>query len=154
MRSNGAGQGGENDNVLKNNYYYALTNEHASNPPPLSLSYTGIANSCASGFFFAHDAPASNQNHYAPTIGVWLANGLSKRSIASATLALVPSLPPLAMQGHVMPSFTNSLIGLGPFVNMLVQKGKQDLVLFHTHGRGLQWKLPKSCSILFPPAFG
>ena len=47
-----------------------------------------------------------------------MANGRAERSIASATLASVPSLPPSAMQGHVMPSFTNSLIGLGPFVDM------------------------------------
>ena len=47
-----------------------------------------------------------------------MANGRAERSIASATLASVPSLPPAAMQGHVMPSFTNSLIGLGPFFNM------------------------------------
>ena len=47
-----------------------------------------------------------------------MANGRAERSIASATLASVPSLPPAAMWGHVMPSFTNSLIGLGPFVDM------------------------------------
>ena len=47
-----------------------------------------------------------------------MANGRSERSIAIATLAPVPSLPPATMRGHVMPSFTNSIIGLGPFVDM------------------------------------
>ena len=108
----------DSDNGLINNYYYALTTEHASNPPPLPISDTGIADSGASGFFFAPDAPASNQNHHAPTIGVQLANRVSERSIASATLASIPLLPLAAMQGHVMPSFTSSLIGLGPFVDM------------------------------------
>jgi hypothetical protein len=46
-----------------------------------------------------------------------VANGRAERSIASATLASVPALSPAAMRGHVMPSFTNSLIGLGPFVD-------------------------------------
>ena len=104
--------------AYKNNYCYALTTEHASNPPLLPISHTSIANSSASGFFFAPVAPASNQNQHAPTIGVRVANGLAERSIASATLTSVPSLPPAAMQGYVMPSFTNTLIGLGPFVNM------------------------------------
>ena len=110
----------DSSNVLKNNYYYALStdDEVARNPPQLPISHTGIADSSASGFFFTNDAPNANRNQQAPTIGVRLANGRAKRSIASATLALVPSLPPAAMQGHVMPFFTNSLIGLGPFVGM------------------------------------
>ncbi len=37
-------------------------------------------------------------------------NGLPERSVASVTLA--------AMQGHVMPSFPHTLIGLGPFANL------------------------------------
>ncbi len=47
-----------------------------------------------------------------------MANGLPERSVASATLASVPSLPPAAIQGHVMPSFPHTLIGLGPFVDL------------------------------------
>jgi hypothetical protein len=35
-----------------------------------------------------------------------------------ATLASVLSLPPAAMQGHVMPSFPHTLIGLGPFADL------------------------------------
>jgi hypothetical protein len=51
-------------------------------------------------------------------MGVRVANGLPERSVASATLASSPSLPPAAMQGHVMPSFPHTLIGLGPFTNL------------------------------------
>jgi hypothetical protein len=57
-------------------------------------------------------------NPKAPSDGVRVANGLPERSIASATLASVPSLPPAVMQGHVMPSFPHTLIGLGPFANL------------------------------------
>ena len=92
--------------------------DDARNPPQLPISHTGIVDSGASGFFFTNDAPAANRNQQASSIGVCLANGLAARYIASSSLALVPSLPPAAMQGHVMPSFTNTLIGLGPFVDM------------------------------------
>jgi hypothetical protein len=47
-----------------------------------------------------------------------VANGLPERYVAIATLASAPSLPPAAMQGHVMPSFLHTLIGLGPFANL------------------------------------
>ena len=110
----------DDSNVLKNNYYYALSTDDkvASNPPQLPISHTGIADSGASGFFFTDYSPTANRNQHAPTIGVRMANGRAEHSIASATLELVPLLPTAAMQGHVMPSFTNSLIGLGPFVDM------------------------------------
>ncbi len=47
-----------------------------------------------------------------------MANGRPERSVASATLASVPSLPRAAMSGHVMPSFPHTLIGLGPFADL------------------------------------
>jgi hypothetical protein len=46
-----------------------------------------------------------------------MANGHPERSVARATLASVPSLSSSSMQGHVMPSFTHTLIGLGPFAD-------------------------------------
>ena len=87
-------------NGLKNYYYYALATDDdgASNPPQLPISHTGIADSGASGFFFTYDSPTANRDQHAPTIGVRVANGRTERSIASATLASVPSLPPAAMR--------------------------------------------------------
>jgi hypothetical protein len=108
-----------NDNqLLKNNYYFALSTIPACNPTQLPSSHTGIADSGASGFYFAPGAPVSNLNPQAPAIVVRVANGLPEQSVASATLASSPSLPPAAMQGHVMPSFPHTLIGLGPFANL------------------------------------
>ncbi len=63
-----------------------------------------------------HVLPTTTQN--APSVGVRVANGHPEQSVACATLALVPSLSSSAMQGHVMPSFTHTLIGLGPFTNL------------------------------------
>ena len=108
----------DENNCLKNNYYFALSTTPACNPTQLPPSHTGIASSGASGFYFVPCAPVSNLDHQAPTVGVHVANGLPARSVASATLASAPSLPPAAMQGHVMPSFPHTLIGLGPFADL------------------------------------
>ena len=105
------------NNLLKTNYYYALSTASASNPNQLPSSDTGIADSGASGFYFAPGAHVANLNSRAPPIGVEVANGLPVRSSASATLASVPSLPAATMQGHVMPSFPHTLVGLGPFAD-------------------------------------
>jgi hypothetical protein len=81
-------------------------------PPSL---HSGIANSNTSGFYFAPDALVSSYKSKAPTVEVRVANGKPERLVASTILALVPSLPPAAMAGHIMPSFPHTLIGLGPF---------------------------------------
>jgi hypothetical protein len=71
----------DNLNLCKNNYYYALTSESAQNPPPNILpSHTGIANSGATDFYFAPDAPGTNYNPQALTVGVCVANGRPERS--------------------------------------------------------------------------
>ena len=104
--------------MCKNNYYYALTSESVPNPTPKILPHhTGIADSSTSGFYFTPDAPVTNYNPQAPTVGVRVANGRPKCSVASATLASAPSHPQAAMSGHVMPSFPHTLIGLGPFAD-------------------------------------
>jgi hypothetical protein len=108
-----------NDNqLLKNNYYFALSTTPACNPTQLPTSHTGITNSGASVFYFAPGTPVTNLNLQAPAVEVQVANGLPEQSVASAALASAPSLPPAGMQGHVMPSFPHTLIGLGPFSNL------------------------------------
>ena len=87
-------------------------------PPHILPSHTGIPDSGATDFYFAPDAPVTNYNPQAPPVGVRVANGRPERSVASATLASVPSLPRAAMSGHVMPSFPHTLIGLGPFADL------------------------------------
>jgi hypothetical protein len=106
------------NNCLKNNYYFALSTTSACNPTQLPLSHTGIVDSGASGFYFVPGAPVTDLNPKAPTVVVRVANGCPEHSVASATLASAPSLPPAAMQGHVMPSIPHTLIGLGAFANL------------------------------------
>ncbi len=79
--------------------------------------HMGIANSGSSSFYFSRGAPVANYNPRAPIVSITVANGCPKHSIASTTLASVPTLPSSTMSGHVMPSFPHTLIGLGPFAN-------------------------------------
>jgi hypothetical protein len=109
------------DNLLKNNYYFALSTTPTCNPTHLPISHTGIADSGASGFYFAPDVPVANLNPNAPPVGVRVENSHPERSVASGTLASASSLPPAGMQGHVMPSFPHTLFGLGPFANFSCQ---------------------------------
>jgi hypothetical protein len=107
----------ENKDLCKNNCYYALSPDCNRNPPTSTQLQTGIADSGASGFYFAPGAPVANYNPAAPKVSVRVANGHPESLVASATLASVPSLPQDSMVGHVMPTFPHSLIGLGPFAN-------------------------------------
>ena len=106
------------NDLCKNNYYFSLSIPSSYNPTHVPSSHTGIADSGASGFYFAPSAPVANLNPKAPSVGVRMANGLPERSVASATLPLVPFLPPAAMQGHVMPSFPHTLISFCLFADL------------------------------------
>ncbi len=104
--------------MCKNNYYYALLIESA--PSPTSTfphQHTGITDSGSSSFYFSPSTPVADANPHAPTVSITVANGCPEHSIASATLASIPALPPSTMAGHVMPSFPQTLIGLSPFAN-------------------------------------
>jgi len=128
----------DNLDSCKNNYYYALTSESVPNPPPNILpSHTGITDSGTTDFYFAPDAPVTNPQ--APTVGVRVANGRPEHSVASATLASVPSLPQASMTGHVMPTFPHTLIGLGPFadLNGKIVFTKSSVTVYHHDGHTL-----------------
>ncbi len=105
-------------NLCKNNYYYTLATKFVPHPPPTPPAHhTDIADSDSNGHYFAPDAPVANYKPQAPTVGVRVANGCPKHSVASATLASATKLPPTASPGHVMPNSPHTLIGLGPFAN-------------------------------------
>jgi hypothetical protein len=128
------------NNLLKNNYYFALSTTPTCNPTHLPTSHTGIADSGASGFYFVPDVPVANLNPNAPPVGVRVVNGRPEQSVASATLASASSLPPAAMQGHVMPSFPHTLIGfLGPFANLGCQSvsTKTAVSVIHPEGHSI-----------------
>ncbi len=129
----------DTDDLCQNNYYIALSTPSSCNPTNLPTSHTGIANPGASGIYFASNAPVANLNPTAPSVGVCMVNSLPVQSVASATLASAPSLPPAAMQGHVMPSFPHTLIGLGPFANLGCQIvfSKHAVLVTHLDGHSI-----------------
>ncbi len=109
----------DNDDLCKNNYYYFLSTFLLVNPPPTYLPSTlALPTQVPAASFFATGALVANYNRSAPTAGVHVANGHPECSVASDTLALAASLPPTAIEGHIMPSFPHSLISLGPFANL------------------------------------
>jgi hypothetical protein len=122
----------------------------------------GIANSGSSSFYFSHSTPVANYNPRAPTVSVTVANGYPKHSIASATPAFVPALPPSMMAGYVMPSFPHTIIGLGPFANQgcKIVFDKTSVTVYHPDGhptlsgwqdidRHQLWQFPLTA----PPSF-
>jgi hypothetical protein len=106
------------NDLFNNNYNSSLATPNSCNPTHLPSSHTGIADLGASSFYFSSSALVANLNPEPSTVCVRVANGLPERSVASATLALVPSLRPAAMQDHIMTSLPHTLIGLGPFANL------------------------------------
>ncbi len=114
--------------------------ESAPTPPStLHHQHTGIANSGSSGFYFSCGAPVANYNPHALAVGITVANGCPKHSIASATLASVSALPPAMMSGHVMPSFPHTLIGLGLFANQgcKIVFNKTSVTVFHPNSHSI-----------------
>jgi hypothetical protein len=154
------------NDLSKNNYYFALSTPSSCNPTNLPTSHTGIAISSASGIYFAYNALVANLNPTAPSIGVCVANGLPVQSVASATLASAPSLPPAAMQGHVMPSFPHTLISLGPFADLGCQIifSKHAVSVIHLDGHSILngwrkqdsphlWRFPLKATMPILPEF-
>ena len=154
--------------MCKNNYYYALASEYVPNPPPtIPPSHTSIADSGASSFYFAPDAPVTNYNPLASTIGVRVANGLPECLVANTTLALASSLPQAAMSGHVMPCFPHTLIGLGPFADQEcnIVFTKTSVTVYHLDGHPVLsgwrdqtgprlWHFPLTKEVSTPPRCG
>jgi hypothetical protein len=129
----------DTNDLCQNNFYFALATPSSCNPTNLPTSHMGIANSGASGIYFASNALVANLNPTAPSVGVRVANGLPVRSVTSTTLASAPSLSPVAMQGHVMPYLPHTLIGLGPFADLGCQIvfSKHAVSVIHPDGHSI-----------------
>ena len=107
------------DNNSTNLQELAVTKLDFRNPTlrPTNID-SSIADSGLIGFYFTPAAPVHNYDATAPSIEVWVANGMPVQSIVSGELALVPALPASSQKGHVMASFPHRLIGLAPFVDV------------------------------------
>jgi hypothetical protein len=156
----------DTNDLCQTNYYFALSTPSSCNPTNLPTSHTGIADFSASGIYFAFNSPVANLNPMAPSVGVRVANGLPVRSVTSATLPSAPSLPPAAMQEHVMPSFPHTLISLGPFANLGCQIvfSKHAVLVIHPDGHSIPdgwheqddpclWRFPLKATMPILPEF-
>ena len=64
--------------------------------------------------YIAQTAPHGPPNSSAATIKVSTANGQVETSEAESTLPITQLAPDLPTTGYIMPSFSNTLIGVGP----------------------------------------
>jgi hypothetical protein len=109
-----------------------------SNPSYLPINHTGVADTGASGIYFSKHAPVNHHSTSAPSICVGIANGTIACSLASAQLKLM-NLPPSARQGHIMSSFTRTLVGIAPLcdANLTVIFTKHDVKAYDQVGASI-----------------
>ena len=101
------------------------------------MSDTGIADSGAMHIYIAHVAPHGTPDTTTTQVCVGTANGQVESSSATATLPIPQLQNDLPTTGYVMPSFTNTLIGIGPICdeNFTVLFKKQDVTVFSPTGK-------------------
>ena len=80
----------------------------------LTKVYTGIAYTGASHLYIAPQALHGPINTVAPKIHLGTSNGQVVSSSATATLPIPQQGHNIPCEGHIMPTFTNTLVGIGP----------------------------------------
>ena len=86
--------------------------EENENIPP--QQHTVIVDSGATHIYIAPNAPRGPLDTSEDTIIVGTANGQVGTSVGKATLPIQQLAADLPTMGYIMPSFTNTLIGVGP----------------------------------------
>ena len=80
----------------------------------LPQQHTGIVDSGATHLYINPSAPHGPPDKSAEKISVDTANGQVEKLSAKATLTIPQLAADLPTTGYIMPSFTNTLIGVGP----------------------------------------
>ena len=80
----------------------------------LPKMYTGIADTYASYLYITPQAPHGSINTVALKIHVGTANGQVVSSSATSTLPIPQQGQDIPCEGHIIPTFTNKLVGIGP----------------------------------------
>ena len=103
----------------------------------LPQHHTGIVDSGATHIYIAPSAPYSQPNKKATPITVGTANGKMVKSEATATPPILQLAADFPTTGYIMPSFTNTLIGIGPICNAYckVLFTKKDVVVISLEGK-------------------
>ena len=84
----------------------------------LPQHHTVIVDSGATHIYIAPSAPHGHPNTKATPITVGTANGQMVKSTATDTLPISQSAEDLPTTGYIMPSFANTLIGVGPICDV------------------------------------
>ena len=101
------------------------------NENSLLPEHTGIVDSGATHLYIAPNAPHGPLDTSATRIIVGTANGQVATSAAKAILLIPQSAADFPTTGYIMPTFTNTWIGIGPIcdVNFAVVFKKQDVTV-------------------------
>ncbi len=113
-----------NLNYNDNSIVSVATASICSPTQTLSNTFTAITNTGTSGHYFMTTAPAYNIDGTAHPMTVNTANGQSTTLSATAVIN-IPHLPLEALTGHIMPNFTNNLIGIGKSVTSSARSRSQ-----------------------------
>ena len=110
---------------------------YGGNENILPQQHTGIVDSGATHLYIAPNAPHGPLDTRAATIKVGTANGQVVTSAAKATLPIPQLEADFPTTGYIIPSFTNTLIGVGPIcdANCTVVFNKKDVIVISTEGK-------------------
>ena len=91
----------------------------------------------ATHLYIAPNAPYGQLNKTVKNIRVGTANGQVAISTAKATLPIPQLAAELHTTGYIMPTFTNTLIGVGPVcdINLTVVFRKEDVTVISLDGK-------------------
>ena len=110
-----------------NAYVSDKTNKHLPPQQP------GILDSGATHIYIAPNTPYEKTDTTGKNIRVGTANGQVANSTAMATLPITQIKADFRTKGYIMPTFTNTLIGVGPICDadctVVFKKGRHDSTL-------------------------
>ena len=103
----------------------------------LPQQHTGIVDSGATHLYIDPNAPYGPLDTSAATIKVGTSNGKFATSAAKDTLPIPQLAADFPTTGYIMPAFTKTLIGVGPFfdVNCTVVFKKKDVTVLSPYGK-------------------
>ena len=115
-------------------YIPNISEEHENSLPQ---QHTGIVDSGATRLYIAPNAPHGLLDTSAATIKVGTSNGQVSTSEAKAALHIPQLAEYFPTTGYIMPSFTNTLIGVGPIYdpNCTILFKKQDVTVLSPDGK-------------------
>ena len=116
---------------------YILKENENSLPP----DQTVIVDSGATHLYIAPNATHGTLDTSASRIIVGKSNGQVAISTANATLLFPQLASDFPTTGYIIPTFTNTLIGIGPIcdANYTVVFNKHDVTVFSPEGKPILW---------------